>query len=111
MASRQVLGFALGEHHDAALAYGALAMAVAVRGGQVPGVIFHSDRGSLSGSLASPVRYFGMGENKEQVGRLYIQAVVAEGGAGKVGLIGIAQEKTSVWRSLPTKSQQDTADP
>ena len=46
MASRRVLGFALGEHHDAQLAYGALAMAVAARGGQVPGVIFHSDRGS-----------------------------------------------------------------
>jgi putative transposase len=46
MASRRVLGFALGDHHDAQLAYGALAMAVAVRGGQVPGVIFHSDRGS-----------------------------------------------------------------
>jgi putative transposase len=46
MASRRVLGFALGEHHDAALAYGALAMAVAVRGGQVPGVIFHTDQGS-----------------------------------------------------------------
>ena len=43
MASRRVLGFALGEHHDAQLAYGALAMAVAVRGGQVPGVIFHTD--------------------------------------------------------------------
>ena len=46
MASRRVLGFTLGEHHDAALAYGALAMAVAVRGGQVPGVIMHTDRGS-----------------------------------------------------------------
>jgi putative transposase len=46
MASRRVLGFALGEHHDAALAYGALVMAVAVRGGQVPGVIMHTDRGS-----------------------------------------------------------------
>jgi len=44
--SRRVLGFALGEHHDAALAYGALAMAVAVRGGQVPGVILHTDQGS-----------------------------------------------------------------
>ena len=44
--SRRVLGFALGEHHDAELAYGALAMAVAVRGGQVPGVIFHTDQGS-----------------------------------------------------------------
>jgi transposase InsO family protein len=41
--SRRVLGFALGEHHDADLAYGALAMAVAVRGGHVPGVIFHTD--------------------------------------------------------------------
>jgi hypothetical protein len=43
MGSRRVLGFALSEHHDAALAYGALAMAVAVRGGQVPGVIMHTD--------------------------------------------------------------------
>ena len=45
-ASRRILGFALGEHHDAERAYGALAMAVAVRGGQVPGVIFHTDQGS-----------------------------------------------------------------
>ena len=43
MGSRRVLGFALSEHHDAQLAYGALAMAVAVRGGQVPGVILHTD--------------------------------------------------------------------
>jgi putative transposase len=46
MGSRRVPGFALGQHHDAQLAYGALAMAVAVRGGQVPGVIFHTDQGS-----------------------------------------------------------------
>ena len=46
MASRRILGFALGARHDAALAYGALAMAVAVRGGPVPGVVFHSDQGS-----------------------------------------------------------------
>ncbi len=43
MASRRVLGFALSEHHNAGLACGALAMAVAVRGGQVPGVILHTD--------------------------------------------------------------------
>ena len=42
--SRRVLGFALGEHHDAELAYGALV--VAVRGGAVPGVIMHTDQGS-----------------------------------------------------------------
>ena len=46
MASRRVLGFAVGEHHDAQLACSALVMAVAVRGGQVPGVIRHTDRGS-----------------------------------------------------------------
>jgi putative transposase len=46
MASRRVLGFTLSEHHDAQLAYGALAMAVAVRGGQAPGVIMHTDQGS-----------------------------------------------------------------
>ena len=46
MASRRVLGFALGEHHDAQLAYGALTMAVAVRGGAAPGVIMHTDQGS-----------------------------------------------------------------
>jgi len=46
MASRRVLGFTLGERHDAQLAYGALAMALAIRGGQAPGVIFHSGQGS-----------------------------------------------------------------
>jgi hypothetical protein len=46
VASRRVLGFGLSEHHDAELAYGALAMAVAVRGGAVPGVIMHTDQGS-----------------------------------------------------------------
>ena len=44
--SRRVIGFALSGHHDADLAYGALAMAVAVRGGQVAGVIMHTDQGS-----------------------------------------------------------------
>jgi putative transposase len=46
LASRRVPGFALGEHHDADLAAGAIKMAVAIRGGDVRGVIFHSDRGS-----------------------------------------------------------------
>jgi transposase InsO family protein len=46
MGSRRILGHALGEHHDAELACGALVMAAAVRGGNVAGVIFHSDQGS-----------------------------------------------------------------
>jgi putative transposase len=48
MASRRIVGFAVGEHHDAELAYAAMAMAVAVRGGKdaVAGVILHTDQGS-----------------------------------------------------------------
>ena len=45
-AARRIPGFALGEHHDAELATGALQMAAAVRGGDVAGVIFHTDKGS-----------------------------------------------------------------
>jgi putative transposase len=41
--SRRVVGFALSDHHDADLAYRALVMAAAVRGGQVAGVIMHTD--------------------------------------------------------------------
>jgi putative transposase len=45
LASRRLPGFAIGEHHDAELATGALKMAAAIRGGDVAGVIFHSDKG------------------------------------------------------------------
>jgi transposase InsO family protein len=48
MASRRIVGFAVGAHHDAALATTALQMAVAVRGGKeaITGVILHTDQGS-----------------------------------------------------------------
>ena len=48
MGSRRIVGFALGEHHDAELAYNALVMAVAVRGGKetIAGVVLHTDQGS-----------------------------------------------------------------
>ena len=48
IASRRIIGFAMSEHHDTETAYGALAMAVAVRGGKetVAGVILHTDQGS-----------------------------------------------------------------
>src|SRR5207245_1380840 len=49
LAARRIPGFAMGEHHDAELAAGALKMAAAVRGGDVAGVIFHSDKGSEGG--------------------------------------------------------------
>lgn len=43
--SRRAVGFAMGAHHDAELAKAALQVAIAVRGGDVAGVIFHSDQG------------------------------------------------------------------
>jgi putative transposase len=43
--SRRAVGFALGAHHDADLATAALQVAIAVRGGDIAGVIFHSDQG------------------------------------------------------------------
>ena len=43
--SRRCVGFALGEHHDAELARAALCVAIAVRGGSVTGVVFHTDQG------------------------------------------------------------------
>jgi transposase InsO family protein len=48
MRSQRVVGFALGEHHDAKLAEATLTMAIAVRGGRqaVAGVIMHTDQGS-----------------------------------------------------------------
>ena len=44
--SRRVIGWALADHMRASLVREALQMAVATRGGNVAGVIFHSDRGS-----------------------------------------------------------------
>lgn len=40
------LGYAMSAQHDAGLTAASLRMAAATRGGRVPGVIFHSDRGS-----------------------------------------------------------------
>lgn len=57
-----------------------------------------------------PVRYFAKGEKKEEVARPYIEAAAA-GGKGAVALIGIAQEKASVWRSWPARGQRGAAHP
>lgn len=43
--SRRCVGFALDAHHDAELARAALCVAIAVRGGSVAGVVFHTDQG------------------------------------------------------------------
>ena len=43
----------------------------------------------------APVR---QGENKEEIARPLIEAAERDGGDGRVVLIGIAQEKTPIWR-------------
>jgi putative transposase len=83
VASRRVLGFALSEHHDAELAYGALVMAVAVRGGHVPGVLMHTDQGS------------------EYTARLFRQACERLGVAQSMGRPGSALDNAVIesWHS------------
>ena len=63
-------GFAIGEHHDAELAAAAIKMAVAVRGGDVTGVIFHTDRGSeyTAGDFAKVCERFGITQSMGRVG-------------------------------------------
>jgi putative transposase len=76
--SRRVLGFALGEHHDADLAYGALVMAVAVRGGAVPGVIMHTDRGSeyTAGLFRAACERLGISQSMGRPGSALDNAVI-----------------------------------
>ena len=78
MASRRVLGHALGEHHDAQLAYSALVMAVAVRGGQVPGVIMHTDQGSeyTAGLVRQACARLGMTQSMGRPGSALDNAVI-----------------------------------
>ncbi len=70
LASRRLAGFALGEHHDASLAKAALCMAAAVRGGDVAGVIFHSDKGGeYTGDVfAGACAALGVGQSMGRVG-------------------------------------------
>ena len=78
MGSRRILGFALGAHHDAALSYGALAMAVAVRGGAVPGVVFHTDQGSeyTAGTFRQACERLGIAQSMGRPGSALDNAVI-----------------------------------
>jgi transposase InsO family protein len=77
LASRRLPGFALGEHHDAPLAKAALCMAAAVRGGDVDGVIFHTDKGG------------------EYVGDVFATACVAIGVTQSMGRVGSALDNAA----------------
>jgi hypothetical protein len=58
-----------------------------------------------------PVVHFEKGQIKEEVARPYLEAAAREGGEGRVVLIGIAQEKASVWRSWKRKGHEHLAHP
>ena len=77
LASRRLAGFAMSEHHDAALAKAALCMAAAVRGGDVNGVIFHSDKGG------------------EYTGDTFARACIALGVTQSMGRVGSALDNAA----------------
>lgn len=83
LASRRLPGFALSDHHDSALARSALLMAAAVRGGDVTGVIFHTDKGG------------------EYVGELFASACRALGVIQSMGRVGSALDNAAAesWNS------------
>jgi Cytochrome P450 len=62
----------------------------------------------VSGLAYPPTRG---GENKEEIARPLIEAAERDGGDGRVVLIGIAQEKTPLWRSWKAKGQEHAAHP
>lgn len=77
LASRRLPGFAMGDHHDSALAKAALCMAAAVRGGDIDGVIFHTDKGG------------------EYVGDLFAAACDALGVTQSMGRVGSALDNAA----------------
>jgi len=78
LAARRIAGFAMSEHHDAELATGALLMAAAVRGGDVAGVIFHSDKGSefTASDFAKACDRLGVTQSMGRVGSCFDTAVI-----------------------------------
>jgi putative transposase len=65
-----MLGHAMSAHHDAALVVASLQIAATVRGGDVDGVIFHTDRGSdyTAAKTAAACRALGVTQSMGQVG-------------------------------------------
>jgi putative transposase len=80
MGSRRIVGFGLGEHHDADLAEAALQMAVAVRGGKdaITEVIMHTDQGSeyTAGTFRKACTRLGLTQSMGRVGSALDNAVI-----------------------------------
>ncbi len=75
--SRRCVGFAMGACHDAELARAALCVAIAVRGGSVAGVVFHTDQGG------------------EYTGRLFAEACARAGVTQSMGRSGSALDNAA----------------
>ncbi|TXS74310.1 IS3 family transposase [Streptomyces sp. me109] len=75
--SRRVLGYSMATHMRAELVIDALTMAVATRGGNVTGVIFHADRGAqyTSAAFAQVCDRFGIRRSMGRVGSSYDNAL------------------------------------
>ncbi|WP_328674755.1 IS3 family transposase [Streptomyces sp. NBC_00328] len=75
--SRRLLGYAMGERHDAELVVASLHMAAATRGGDVKSVIFQSDRGSeyVSRLFKRACRRLGVTQSMGRVGSSFDNAV------------------------------------
>lgn len=80
MGSRRIVGFALGEHHDAHLAQAALQMAVAVRGGKdaLSEVLMHTDQGSeyTARAFQAACRRVGIKQSMGRAGSALDNAVI-----------------------------------
>ncbi|WP_442789255.1 IS3 family transposase [Kitasatospora sp. NBC_01302] len=77
MHSRRVVGWSLAEHMRADLVVEAVRAAVDARGGEVRGVVFHSDRGAqyTSAAFAKACRAHGIRRSMGQVGSSYDNAL------------------------------------
>lgn len=75
--SRRVVGWSIADHMRASLVTDAIEMAVAARGGQVSGVIFHTDRGAqyVSRVFANVCRRHGIRRSMGRVGSSYDNAL------------------------------------
>jgi hypothetical protein len=58
-----------------------------------------------------PIVHFQKRQSKEAIARPLLERAEADGGDGRVVLIGVAQEKAPVWRSWKAKGQEHLAHP
>jgi len=98
LASRHLLGYSMGTHHDAQLVCDALQAAVATRGQhRMPDTIFHTDRGSeyTSGACVAACERLGLRRSMSRTGSCLDNAVAEAWFASlKVELVNRAHYRT-----------------